>query len=1054
MAVPAAGPTAQPEEIRLAIGRLGDEYSLSYNDSRAEGSSGPLRLSATPDDIDALSRSRQEPRAEAAPRPPVYPEDFGASLFQDVFSGDVLRVLDAARSGLHPVRLTIELDDDPLLRQIPWELLYDTRLREFLALTGVSVSRAIPPGLDKPAMVAVSRPLRVLIATASLVDAGPEPPPDQVSSKRPDLTVSVLKRASTLSLRRAIAEFAPHIVQLSTAPLPTPDGSFSFDFEDSGGQRQWTSPALIASMLVGQPSVRLLLLTEGPVGTSAALFAQAGVPATLTMQFKMTASGLAQFCTTFYDALLGGASIDGAVAAAREQLGQSDPLTWGCPVVWVGSPAYLRTSLAEPFADSGGTVPANAAPPVQAGPTTEGSSAAVTSPAHSSVEESTASTAEEPTLSTPASSTQAPAAAALVELGTQGGADNDAVGGEDRLGFRYYVDAFADLITSPFTQPPLTIGIFGSWGMGKSFLLEHIERQIGERQQPGGTEPPSEAKSSPLKIHVVPFNAWEFSETERVWPGLVRKIVRTLDVEVPWPWYKRYWTRLRWNLPRQIRRQWIPLTSAILASAVAIGVLFWQDRADIASALIGVVGLLSVGGLVRAASNPAARWVTTLFADSDYGEQIGYMEDIRHDLETLEARLHEGGKPTGPVTGRILVVVDDLDRCEPDKAVEMLQAVNLLLNFRSFIVCLGIDARIVSAAIEQHYQGLLGEAGASGYEYLDKIVQIPFQIPVPSEEDIKTFIASQMGNPVAAKSTAGTAPASDGAREAPAAASGPLEGSISTGTSDNGANAAAPRDSAGPVLATSSSDPTASGPRVSGGPTGSAPASETPTASPPTAPPAAPEASVPFSFFELQAFHAVAPFLRPNPRHLKRLLNIYRLVRALARAKDERALLDHPEATICWLVVSSQWPYTARAMMDCYDRLLDQWRDSVPEDVRSRDPLQYLLARVGPVLDLAARDKYDDDPALLRDLLALPGSGFGWPELRRLRGYTVNLNPAILQQLRLASVPAIGDAGPDVTVPAQANGSAAEQPGEPAAAARKLPSSADGTADAPARGPA
>ena len=48
-------------------------------------------------------------------------------------------------------------------------------------------------------------------------------------------------------------------------------------------------------------------------------------------------------------------------------------------------------------------------------------------------------------------------------------------------------------------------------------------------------------------------------------------------------------------------------------------------------------------------------------------------------------------------------------------------AINLLLNFDSFIVCLGIDARIITRAVERHYRGLLGPAGASGYEYLDKI---------------------------------------------------------------------------------------------------------------------------------------------------------------------------------------------------------------------------------------------------------------------------------------------------------------------------------------------
>ena len=73
---------------------------------------------------------------------------------------------------------------------------------------------------------------------------------------------------------------------------------------------------------------------------------------------------------------------------------------------------------------------------------------------------------------------------------------------------------------------------------------------------------------------------------------------------------------------------------------------------------------------------------------------------------------------------------------------------NLLLNFRSFVVCMGIDARIITGAVEKHYEGLPGCAGASGYEYLDKIVQIPFRIPEPGRADILTFIAGQLGDPV------------------------------------------------------------------------------------------------------------------------------------------------------------------------------------------------------------------------------------------------------------------------------------------------------------------
>ncbi|HEV7804428.1 MAG TPA: P-loop NTPase fold protein, partial [Solirubrobacteraceae bacterium] len=257
--------------------------------------------------------------------------------------------------------------------------------------------------------------------------------------------------------------------------------------------------------------------------------------------------------------------------------------------------------------------------------------------------------------------------------GTLSGAGNDAVGPVDQLGFGPYVTAFADLIAAPHTKPPLTIGIFGSWGSGKSFLLEHIEREIDDRQR-------KDPEALP-RVHVVRFNAWEYSATEVVWPGLVRKIVTRLDKLTTWPRRRRIRERVRWNLKRQWNNLWPRMVGGAVVVAAAFATAIAQDEAGVATAIAGAVAVLGVGGLVKAARDPVAQWVTALFAESDYGRQLGVMEDIKHDLEQLERRLHrEDPDGNDVVTGRILVLIDDLDRCEPAKAVEVLQAVNLLLN--------------------------------------------------------------------------------------------------------------------------------------------------------------------------------------------------------------------------------------------------------------------------------------------------------------------------------------------------------------------------------------
>lgn len=281
----------------------------------------------------------------------------------------------------------------------------------------------------------------------------------------------------------------------------------------------------------------------------------------------------------------------------------------------------------------------------------------------------------------------------------------------------------------------------------------------------------------------------------------------------------------------------------------------WSDRSFWGVILwaIGGIGALGVVGGIKlvkdSITNPLGKWVTTLFQESDYGRQINYMDEISRDLKELGNQLDKNNR-------RILAVVDDLDRCEPKKAVEMLQAINLLLGFRGFIVCLGIDARVITAAVEKYYEGLLGEAGASGYEYLEKIIQIPFRIPQPSEEELRIFIASQLGGP-------------ETRHEEQVPATGDTDSDPDDNTNGDLKKDASITDS------TTERDTPDPDDNTQGG------TSETDK-----------DMLVAFTDQEIQAIQDLVPFMRPNPRHIKRLMNVYRLVRTLADAKGEQGILD------------------------------------------------------------------------------------------------------------------------------------------------------------------
>jgi hypothetical protein len=128
---------------------------------------------------------------------------------------------------------------------------------------------------------------------------------------------------------------------------------------------------------------------------------------------------------------------------------------------------------------------------------------------------------------------------------------------------------------------------------------------------------------------------------------------------------------------------------------------------------------------------------------------------------------------------------------------------------------------------------------------------------------------------------------------------------------------------------------------------------------------------------------------------LKRIINIYRLVRTLAEYKQEQVILRKPAATIRWLIMCSQWPYATRAMLCCFDEMLEDREEGTLDEFPADDPLMHLLERAKPHLVREKQRVLDDDIDALVQLLKHQDGRVAWEELAVIRRYTVNFNPAI-----------------------------------------------------------
>ncbi|WP_158900143.1 P-loop NTPase fold protein [Burkholderia sp. L27(2015)] len=116
----------------------------------------------------------------------------------------------------------------------------------------------------------------------------------------------------------------------------------------------------------------------------------------------------------------------------------------------------------------------------------------------------------------------------------------------------------------------------------------------------------------------------------------------------------------------------------------------------------------------------------------DYRQHLGLISVIRRDFDGLVQRLRTGQDGLRRVD-RIVLYIDDVDRCPPNVVVEILQAVHLLLAYELFVVVVSVDPRWLLRSLETKFSHLKREGPVAGsvataQDYLDKIFQIPFSV--------------------------------------------------------------------------------------------------------------------------------------------------------------------------------------------------------------------------------------------------------------------------------------------------------------------------------------
>jgi len=107
-------------------------------------------------------------------------------------------------------------------------------------------------------------------------------------------------------------------------------------------------------------------------------------------------------------------------------------------------------------------------------------------------------------------------------------------------------------------------------------------------------------------------------------------------------------------------------------------------------------------------------------------------EDIRSEIRNIRQKNS---------AFRIVVFVDDLDRCSPAKTLQVLESIKVFLGMEGFVYVLGLSHDIVAKLIDIEYK----ETVVKGEQYIKKIIQIPITLPTWDNEDITKLIEDFKG---------------------------------------------------------------------------------------------------------------------------------------------------------------------------------------------------------------------------------------------------------------------------------------------------------------------
>lgn len=287
----------------------------------------------------------------------------------------------------------------------------------------------------------------------------------------------------------------------------------------------------------------------------------------------------------------------------------------------------------------------------------------------------------------------------------------------DLLNFSVVAETAAQLIRESNGEP-ISIGISGKWGTGKSSLVKMIGNSL--------------KKADENKEYVfLEFNAWLYQGYDDARMALLQSVADKLVAES-----KSRQTAVDKAIDFAKRINWLRLGKLILPTTYG---------AVVGGTIAGPVGALlgAASGLIKGTGQPSAEDIEKLRVayEAVQPELVGILKDkeqtsLPEEISALRNTFEDLLK-TMDIT--LIVLVDDLDRCLPSTAISTLEAMRLLLFLKRTAFIIAADEEMIRGAVRAHFNDIdLTEDLVTSY--FDKLIQIPLQVPRLGVIEVKAFL--------------------------------------------------------------------------------------------------------------------------------------------------------------------------------------------------------------------------------------------------------------------------------------------------------------------------